>query len=110
MWKSPGKSMVNSSYFIIAIANNFDIVQLKKGRCLFSKEGWAVKQINGSYTQRFSYGKYGVQQISAHICDRGGGTVEANSFLPENKKKLFHRFTHRLYVCLFLSDDNASEF
>ena len=25
-------------------------------------------------------------------------------------KKLFHRFTHRLYVCLFLSDDNGSGF
>ena len=25
-------------------------------------------------------------------------------------KKLFHLFTHRLYVCLFLSDDNASGF
>ena len=55
------------------------------------------------------FGKYGVQQISAHICDRRGGIVEANSFLLENKK-LFHLFTHRLYVCLFLSDDNASGF
>ena len=30
-----------------------------------------------------SFRKYRVQQISAHICDRGGGVVEANSFLPE---------------------------
>ena len=41
-----------------------------------------------------------MQQISAHICERGGGFVEAYSFLAE-KKKLFHRFTHRLNVCLF---------
>ena len=49
-----------------------------------------------------------MQQISAHICDRGGGFVEANSFLA--KKNLFHRFTYRLYVCLFLSDDRTSGF
>ena len=50
---------------------------------------------------RFSLGKYSVQQISAHICERGGGFVEVYSFLAEKKKKLFHRFTHRLNVCLF---------
>ena len=30
-----------------------------------------------------SFGKYRVQQISAHSCDRGGGFVEAISFLAE---------------------------
>ena len=42
-----------------------------------------------------------MQQISAHICDRGGGTVEANSFLPENKKKNvspFHSSALRVFV------------
>ena len=32
-----------------------------------------------------------------------------HSFLAENKK-LPHRFTHRLYMCLFFSEDNASDF
>ena len=48
-------------------------------------------------------------QISAHICDRGGGIVEANSFLPENKKTVSPFHSSALCV-LFLSDDNASGF
>ena len=36
--------------------------------------------------------------------------VLSKPFLFWLNKKLFHRFTHRLYVCLFLSDDNGSGF
>ena len=55
-----------------------------------------VKSINGSYTQGFSFGKYRVKQISAHICGCGRGFVEAFSFLA--LKKMAHRFTRQLYV------------
>ena len=33
--KSPGKKVVNSSHFIIAIANHFDILQLEKAMPIF---------------------------------------------------------------------------
>ena len=44
-----------------------------------------VKSINGSYTQGFSFGKYRVKQISAHICGCGRGFVEAFTFLANKK-------------------------
>ena len=46
--------------------------------------------------------------MPAHVCERGGSFVEAIPFLA--KKKLPHRFTHQLYVSLFLSEDSASGF
>ena len=49
-----------------------------------------------------------MQQMSAHICDRGGGFVDAISFLAE--KKLPYRFILQLLVYLFLSEDSASGF
>ena len=40
-----------------------------------------------------------MQQISAHICDRGGGIVEANSFLAEQKTvSPFHSPALRVFV------------
>ena len=44
-----------------------------------------VKSINGGYTQGFSFGKYRVKQISAHICGCGRGFVEAFTFLANKK-------------------------
>ena len=55
-----------------------------------------VKSIKGSYTQGFSFGEYGLKQISAHTCGCGRGFVEAFSFLA--LKKMAHRFTRQLYV------------
>ena len=51
MWKSPGKSMVNSSYFIIAIANRFDILKLEKGDTYSLRRGGNTKVI--SYGQPY---------------------------------------------------------
>ena len=40
-----------------------------------------------------------VQQILAHICDRGGGFVEAISFLAEKETvSLFHSSALRVFV------------
>ena len=85
------------------------------GICRFaSNEIWRVNLrvqlfvvvwINSSCTQGFPFGKYTVEQISAHICDRGGGLSKL--FLFWLKKNCF---TLPLIVCLFLSEDSASGF
>ena len=65
------------------------------------EKGRIVKKINGGYTQGFSFGKYRVQQLSAHICDRGGGSVAAISF-PAKKTTALSFHSSALHVFVFV--------
>ena len=70
------------------------------GICRFaSNEIWRVNLrvqlfvgvwINSSCTQGFPFGKYTVEQISAHICDRGGGLSKLFLFWLKKTASPFH--------------------
>ena len=57
-----------------------------------------VKRINGSYNQGLSFRKYRLQQISAHICDCGGGCVDAVSFPAETTAAPVQSSALRVFV------------
>lgn len=58
-----------------------------------------IRWINGSYTQGLSFGKYRVQQISAHICDCGRALQKPLLFcLKKRNCSLFHSLAQRVFV------------
>ena len=57
-----------------------------------------VKRINGSYNQGLSFRKYRLQQISVHICDCGGGFVDATSFPAETTAAPVQSSALRVFV------------
>ena len=57
-----------------------------------------VKRINGSYNQGLSFRKYRLQQISTHICDYGGGFVDAISFPAETTAAPVQSSALRVFV------------
>ena len=44
-WKNISTFQTDGSYFIVAIANPFDILQLEKGGADFLRKGWNTKVI-----------------------------------------------------------------
>ena len=66
--KSPGKKystfQTDGSYFIVAIANPFDILQLEKGDADFLRKGWNTKVIGYGqlYKCRFTLNKRLIDQ------------------------------------------------
>ena len=102
--------MVNSSYFIIAIANNFDILQLKKDDAYFLRRVGLSNRLTAAILKDFRLENMECSKYQLIFVTAEEVLSKPILFCLKIKKKMFHRFTHRLYVCLFLSDDNASEF
>ena len=96
--KSPGKKVVNSSHFIIAIANHFDILQLEKGDAHFLRRGGNTKVIRygqpyewrfTSYTRLIDQCRTKGKNVIIRLQQKYGASYETNLI---NKRLLAFAF------------------